>query len=526
MGYQSPQAQTLGLPSNDVGFLAVNTDGSVWVSSGMNVSRLLNDGATQFDWTTFVVATDSTHSAESISALAVYGDRIAVATGHTEELSGSIYSVGDAVYLSDDGAQTWSRYSIPRIFKERADMSVPGGDTQCFGLSFRSADRIWAAFTTEFVVNTGDFGLSWNRFRPDSTNNPQDNPFEGDPNLMRYWHLNYRAFDVAVLDNYAQARIWVSTNSGLNQSANDGRTWTNYDAIKGNLTGDFVPAIAVDKPRNALWAATQASSIDESQLQSNPRDVNGDGEINHRDWDLDADGMVDQPGNAGVSWTTDDGATWNRYIPSLDPAVGRNFIAWDMAFHGDTVWVGGSAGSDDALLVSYDYGSSWHIRPVVTAFQDTLNTKQGILSTAWAAGALWLTTANGLARSTDGGETFELVLRYPQATTLDGGTVVEQGGVTSGLETYAFPSPCAPRAGTVPRIVFALAAQANVTIDIYDAGSGLVRTITLASLPRGNHTVPWDGKDDSGNFAANGIYLYRVRTTAGDEATGRVMVLN
>jgi len=515
------RATFLGLQSNDVGYL-LPAGNTLWVSAGQTLSHAIGTGATQFDWLTFEVKAASSRSDEGITAFAVRGQHIAVATAHTEQTESGAFGVGDGVYLSSDGGTNWTHYPITELFLDRAGMGIPGGDTQCFGIWF-DGPNLWAAFTTEFAIMSPDFGATWQRYRPDSLNNPQPNPFPGDPDRMqRYRHLNYRAFDGIA----ANGALWVSTNAGINRSIDGGVTWVNYDAGSAGLTGDFVPVLAADTANGIIWAGTQTTGIDEQELKDNPRDYFPDGQFTSLDWDLDRDGRIDRPGKNGVSWTTDGGATWHGYVPTEDPALARDFAAWGFAFNGQTVWVAGSSGGADALLRSDNLGQTWRLQPIITTTGDTVSTELGTTDVAYLEGVLWITSSRGLARSENDGATWEFVLRYPQTRPLGGGDVVNPQGAASGLTTYAFPSPSAPRLGSPPQIVFALTAATDVTIEIFDASGGLVRTLRQQGVQPGNRTVEWNGRTDDGRPVANGVYLYKITTGDGHTALGKMMVLN
>jgi len=524
-----------GLQSNDVGFLLPVGNG-LWISTRRTLSSMLRDGATQFDWTSLDVRADSTRQDEVISAFAASGQHVAVATTYAALLDQSRYPTGTGLYLSDDGGATWKLHGMTEIFLDRQGMRLPGGDAQCFGLAFRGGD-LWAAFETEFAVMTPDFGATWWRYRSDSTNTTQQNPLydplvivPGTPpdtvrNAYRYRHLNYRAFDVAELNG----ALWVSTNAGVNRSLDGGVTWKNYDAFTAGITGDFVPTLLADATNGIIWAATQSTGIDEAEVRSGTTLQNEffrDGKVDSLDWDLDRDGHDDGPGKNGVSWTTDGGATWNSYVPMEDAAIRRDLRAWGFAVKGRTLWVAGTTGGNDALLRSDDLGATWRLDPIVTTAGDTVSTEQGTTDVAYANGTLWVITTRGLLRSADDGARWQFVLRYPQASPLGGGEVPNPEGPRSGFSTYAFPSPSAPRLGRPPVIVFALGSPTDVTIDIFDAAGGLVRTIRRTGLGAGNHTVEWDGKAEDGRDVANGVYLYRIRTGDGHSAKGKLMVSN
>jgi flagellar hook assembly protein FlgD len=51
----------------------------------------------------------------------------------------------------------------------------------------------------------------------------------------------------------------------------------------------------------------------------------------------------------------------------------------------------------------------------------------------------------------------------------------------------------------------------------------LVRTLVRSFVPSGVHEVGWNGRDDSGNRVASGVYMYRFRS--GNIVETRKMVL-
>ena len=81
------------------------------------------------------------------------------------------------------------------------------------------------------------------------------------------------------------------------------------------------------------------------------------------------------------------------------------------------------------------------------------------------------------------------------------------------------PNPFA--SGTT--IEFTLPASAPVRLLVFDLAGRLVRTLIDQRLPEGNGRSEWDGNDESGAPAANGVYFYRLETESGSEA--RKMIL-
>ena len=76
-----------------------------------------------------------------------------------------------------------------------------------------------------------------------------------------------------------------------------------------------------------------------------------------------------------------------------------------------------------------------------------------------------------------------------------------------------FPNPFNPETW----IPYRLPEDDDVTIAIYDLGGELIRTLLLGTQPAGDHVgrssaAYWDGRDESGEMAASGVYIYQFKT--------------
>jgi hypothetical protein len=69
---------------------------------------------------------------------------------------------------------------------------------------------------------------------------------------------------------------------------------------------------------------------------------------------------------------------------------------------------------------------------------------------------------------------------------------------------------------------FALPRADYVRIVVLDVRGSLVRVIFDEWREAGAHSVTWDGKDEAGRRAANGVYYLRLRT-GGNELTSRAV---
>ncbi|TVM01423.1 MAG: hypothetical protein CV087_10880 [Candidatus Brocadia sp. WS118] len=82
-----------------------------------------------------------------------------------------------------------------------------------------------------------------------------------------------------------------------------------------------------------------------------------------------------------------------------------------------------------------------------------------------------------------------------------------------------YPNPFNPSTA----IRYQLASSEAVTLEIFNALGQKVRTLVNEKQEAGKYTIQWDGKNNAGNPAASGIYLYRIK--AGDFIKVRKMLL-
>jgi subtilisin-like proprotein convertase family protein len=82
------------------------------------------------------------------------------------------------------------------------------------------------------------------------------------------------------------------------------------------------------------------------------------------------------------------------------------------------------------------------------------------------------------------------------------------------------PNPFAGRSD----ISFQLARDGHARIEILDVSGRLVRTLVDRPMAEGAHAVTWDGRDESRNSVAAGIYFYRLKSGA-DSRIKRMSVI-
>ena len=87
-----------------------------------------------------------------------------------------------------------------------------------------------------------------------------------------------------------------------------------------------------------------------------------------------------------------------------------------------------------------------------------------------------------------------------------------------------YPNPFNPETW----IPFELSQDSEVSVTIYDVSGTPVRNISVGYLEAGRYVsqskaIYWDGKTDTGERVASGIYLYQIQ--AGDYTETRKMVI-
>ena len=113
-----------------------------------------------------------------------------------------------------------------------------------------------------------------------------------------------------------------------------------------------------------------------------------------------------------------------------------------------------------------------------------------------------------------------LTALHPYSVTSEPGQTRVAAGLATRLALYpAHPNP-APGSATIG---FALPAQSHARLQVYDVAGRLVRTLVDGQVAAGEGVKIWDGRDNSGIPAADGVYFYRLET--GTRALTRKMIL-
>ena len=84
-----------------------------------------------------------------------------------------------------------------------------------------------------------------------------------------------------------------------------------------------------------------------------------------------------------------------------------------------------------------------------------------------------------------------------------------------------YPNPFNPETN----IVFNLPEDGKVQLDIYNIRGQKVKTLINSNLDQGNHSVIWNGEDDSGKKVSSGVYLYKLQVNGKTEKTKKMLLL-
>ncbi len=496
----------------------------LWVSTENGVARLnpaQNSGLNSTDWVTFTELNGLGRGA--VSALDAVGDTVWVATLVDSVTAGQgVNQAGTGLSFSHDGGDSWHHIPNEFIFDPtKAGFERSPGTTilnACFDLSI-DGEAVYAAFFAGSTVRSLDQGRTWEPFLPggadeiiffasdtaadslrmvaDSLASANAGPddiaqLRADADSLASQEFLHRTFAVVAYGD----TVWIGTASGIAFTFDGGQHWQNAKVRLGaegtplpsHPAGNWIVALkrqVLPDGTTAIWAGTNTTT---------------------------------SPGQTqAISVSHDLGQTWGHTGPTF---------AWDFAFTPNFVW----AGTDQGLLASpdptlpTDSERVWDAIEVVDG-QPLTGTFVGL---AAVGDVLWAGAEHGLGRSEDEGSTWRVIRDLVRTRTLDDRTFVSTGGVPDSTAlAYAAPNPFAPSRETTT-IVFSLSRDAEVSVAIYDFASSLVRDLaTDAPFAGGvDHRILWDGLDQDGQPVANGTYFYRIALNTGQQAFGRVVVLD
>ncbi|MFC1477605.1 FlgD immunoglobulin-like domain containing protein [candidate division KSB1 bacterium] len=257
--------------------------------------------------------------------------------------------------------------------------------------------------------------------------------------------------------------IYVGTDDGVvSVTLNGGSSWS---GISGSLPVRWITRVAVD-PYDSRTAYVTISGFKEDDY------------LPH------------------IFRTTDAGGSWQDISGSL-PEVPLNDVIVDPGID-STLYIAGDVG----VFKTSDLGATWEILgedlPDVPVTDLVLHDPTRTLIAA-----------------TFGRSMYKIVLE--PATSVP---VVEPGQNPGSFRLHQnFPNPFNP----VTTISFEILRSSRVSLQIFDALGRVITTLTDRQLSPGEHTVQWDGTNNSGMPVSGGVYFCRM--TAGDFTQTKKMVL-
>ncbi len=430
---------------------------TIWLGTGAGLSRTRDEGLSFESFTA-----ENGLGRGGVSGLAIAEDIIWVATGFDTITDFGTFQAGGGLAYSLDDGRTWTHVPQP---------GVTNVQNITFDIALRG-EEVWITSFAGGLRKSTDLGMTWEIVTPDS--------FIFDPVA----NLNHRLFSVIAVDGV----LWAGSAGGINRSTDGGVTWTNFNHQnqENAISGNFVVAIGHQSHghRELIWAATRETTVESG----------------------------DTTEFRGVSFTDDNGFNWRTAL--------RGKTVHNFAFDDSVAYVA----AEDGIYKSIDEGATWARFPPIV---NPSGTRRVLSDEAFSVGVsaghtLWVGTRNGLARTRNNGLTWEVFQTF------------EPTGGQGAPRTYAYPNPFSPSLhNTVNgighvRIQYNTTAPTQVTLKIYDYAMELVRTVVQDAARPGNADLYeiWDGTDERRRQVDNGVYFYRLEIKGEGTFWGKVIVLN
>lgn len=235
--------------------------------------------------------------------------------------------------------------------------------------------------------------------------------------------------------------VWLGTSKAVSLSTDNGETWTNFYGSETFGT-ESAPAIAFDKYHNVFWASTAHSKDVSGSLLPEGSGLHYTSD-NGATW-VSVPQPLDDPGDSTLIYGINDGVQLPK-VRALPVTVAIQNLVYDIAFTPNAIWIATFAGG---LRKSTDMGQTWQrvllpsdslnsISPMDTInfalSPSSGNFGQGWLNhrvfsvTAKNDSTIFVGTANGINKSTDGGLSWQKFNHLNQENSISGNFVVALG---------------------------------------------------------------------------------------------------
>jgi photosystem II stability/assembly factor-like uncharacterized protein len=470
---------------------------TVWLGTSRGISLSTDRGVS---WANFYNTPD--FGTESISAIGFdkNSNTFWAATAHSIDKDGQSLPEGSGLRFTTDGGRTWkvvyqpldSQNDTVETYGSNSIRALPvtvAVQNLTYDIAF-TPNTIWIAnfagglrkakidsliinqnYKWQRVVLPPDY---LNSIKPTDTLNFCLQPVAG--KFCSEDNLNHRVFSVISAND---STLYVGTAGGINKSTDNGISWTKFTHANQTypISGNFVVALGYNNYDNTVWSATWKAN--------------------------------DQNEFYAVSSSSDGGETWQTF---LEYEKAHNF-----GFKFDNV----IALTDNGAFRTRNKGLTWVLpNSIIDEKSNLALTTNEFYSASSQGNDVWLGSADGLAKITE----------IP-GTVWEGDWKIYFASVPleSKDKVYVFPNPFSPRIDEGLKFKYTTEGiTSDVTIRIYDFAMNYIRTL-IQNAPRnissGIESMTWDGKDDSGNIVANGVYLYRIDIGDKDPLYGKIIVM-
>ncbi len=482
------------LLGNSVTDIRINNLNTMWIGTGKGLNSTSDNGNTFEEYSPDQIEI----GIGGISALAVSGNTIVVATAFDDPEVEESNATGSGISISTDNGLTWLHIDQP-IDSADADFVTVFGDRidalpiilEVDNVTFDAAvvgDTIYITSFAGGARKSTDLGQTWKRIVlppdfADSLTLTSDYIFDLSPvdntNFDLLGNLNHRPFSVIAWSD----TVYIGTAGGINISTDGGLSWSRFNSTSRGITGSWAVAMHrhLWKGKEVILAATRPSS---------PTEL------------------------TGVTFSSDGGNSWNSVL--------QGEKVWNFASFDSVIY----AAADSGLFKSIDGGLSWASFPPIhdLATGLPLYTSTFFSVRGAADGKLWGGTADGIIYTENNGADWTLLRATVPISSAEG------------VKSYSYPNPFSPaRHNTIGgdghvRFHYSVDQSSTVTIQIYDFSMTLV-TEAVSGVVRSNREWDdvWDGKNDFGLVVANGTYFYKIiidHDSGGSEVQwGKVMVI-
>ena len=328
-----------------------------------------------------------------------------------------------------------------------------------------NGDPTYIEVTNSNIVNVAPYKLFVLR---DYYLNPRD-PIDGG-------NHNHKAFSVLVYSD----TIWVGTANGINRgiidaSADDCIDWEHYSYPTHGLSGNFVVGLALQmhKGKRIIWAATV--NADDPTEQRGVSYTTNDGLswntalLGERVYNITAHDSLVFAATANGLWKTEDGINWARY----KPAQQHIHYSTDEEIPYST----------DEVLANEVYSVAFDSRPY------------------YGDSSIWIGTGDGVAHSYD----------------LDGQNWKIYRAEYDQDEDYAYPNPFSPYIHNVIGGDGYVRFHTNewsgtfvIDLDVYNFAMEKVFTGSFNRRDPSSGALKWNGRDMDGRLVNNGVYFVKL----------------